>query len=352
MNFRRLLSEIRCLSPVCPRQDTPISRGMPKRLSTLSSSSCTAERWCILLLAFSRLNASLRWRECGVSNSCRSRVARLLHSRSPRFEESHSCCRPVWRCGIYPAIDPGRARRRLVANRNLLVRIDPHDGGILQSRYLDPGYWSIAIAPLRVALHQAIQRAAARASPTRFLRQVIRPEALHMTYVLPPHERPPAFSPAKLKKSLTISRKSKIFSPHFQSPTDIHPRIPEIAPPPAAPVNAPFSPSNNSGRSRRRPRARSAHRPARTRRPAVPNPLTPNYFARNWLRSANPLHYSGFSCVRYQNEWDGLLSTRFRHRRCSPRTQVKPVVPMLPRRFDAADHFDVIERFGQDVPGP
>ena len=180
MNFRRLLSEIRCLSPVCPRQDTPISRGVPKRLSTLSSSSCTAERWCILLLAFSRLNASLRWRECGVSNSCRSRVARLLHSRSPRFEESHSCCRPVWRCGIYPAIDPGRARRRLVANRNLLVRIDPHDGGILQSRYLDPGYWSIAIASLRVALQRKYSMQPHEVTE-RFLRQLVWIKPLMMT---------------------------------------------------------------------------------------------------------------------------------------------------------------------------
>jgi hypothetical protein len=30
-----------------------------------------------------------------------------------------------------------------------LVRIDPSDGGILQSRYLDPGFWRIAIAPVR-----------------------------------------------------------------------------------------------------------------------------------------------------------------------------------------------------------
>ena len=29
--------------------------------------------------------------------------------------------------------------------------------------------------------------------------------------------------------------------------------------------------------------------PARARRPTLPNPLTPNHFARNWLRSANPL---------------------------------------------------------------
>ena len=31
-----------------------------------------------------------------------------------------------------------------------LVRIDPSDGRILQSRYLDPGFWRVAIAPLRI----------------------------------------------------------------------------------------------------------------------------------------------------------------------------------------------------------
>ena len=31
MNFRRSLPEIRCLSPVCPRRDTPHSTGMPER---------------------------------------------------------------------------------------------------------------------------------------------------------------------------------------------------------------------------------------------------------------------------------------------------------------------------------
>ena len=34
---------------------------------------------------------------------------------------------------------------------------------------------------------------------------------------------------------------------------------------------------------------RSAPRSARTRRPTVPNPLTPSHFSPNWLRSANPL---------------------------------------------------------------
>ena len=31
-----------------------------------------------------------------------------------------------------------------------LVRIDPRDGGVVQSRHLDPGFWRIAIAPLRL----------------------------------------------------------------------------------------------------------------------------------------------------------------------------------------------------------
>ena len=59
---------------------------------------------------------------------------------------------------------------------------------------------------------------------------------------------------------------------------------------PPRPRTRPPVPQTTPGRSRRRPcRARPAPRTARTRRTTVPNPLTPNHFARNWLRSANPL---------------------------------------------------------------
>jgi hypothetical protein len=44
-------------------------------------------------------------------------------------------------------LSPGGRNWELPAQ---LVRIDPSDGRILRSRYLDPGFWRIAIAPLRV----------------------------------------------------------------------------------------------------------------------------------------------------------------------------------------------------------
>ena len=60
--------------------------------------------------------------------------------------------------------------------------------------------------------------------------------------------------------------------------------------PPAAPANAPSSPSNNSRPKPQPPLPRPTRSPNRPNRlPTVPNPLTPNHFTRNWLRSANPL---------------------------------------------------------------
>jgi len=47
-------------------------------------------------------------------------------------------------------------------NFNRLVRIDPDDGRILQSRPLDPGFWRIAVAPLRV-----VPAGEVRATPLR-----------------------------------------------------------------------------------------------------------------------------------------------------------------------------------------
>ena len=44
-------------------------------------------------------------------------------------------------------LSPGGPNWELPAQ---LVRIDPSDGRILQSRYLDPGFWRVAIAPLRI----------------------------------------------------------------------------------------------------------------------------------------------------------------------------------------------------------
>src|SRR5260370_33959 len=83
----------------------------------LSSWSYTAARWCILLLAFSCPNASLRWRECGVSNTCHSRVARLLDSRSSRFEKYDSRCQPIWRCGIDQPLDARNGRPNPLRSR-------------------------------------------------------------------------------------------------------------------------------------------------------------------------------------------------------------------------------------------